>query len=386
MPRTFAACVSSNSIFVTEDSDHKMGRSSLRKNLDIVNFKAESVYRKLSYRKKARARLKRMNGGYECSKEYKEIVVPFWKRFGLKPDKMWYQIFWDRTHEPDPRYIPDDIWYGEIVPYFSNSQFRRFGEDKCMHSVWFRNLKRPRTVIMNVAGVFYTPDFKPISAEEACSLCLKEETFLVKPSIDSGEGRLIRFFEKEAITPIEIMKTFCEMGANFIVQEVVKQHPVLASLNRSSLNTVRIVSFFFKGKVHILSSILRIGAEGSRVDNIGAGGYACVIQPDGSLSEKGVNHKAEWVEQINDGVVFKGIKVPAFEEIVDIVKREHIKLAHFKLIGWDFSVDTAGEPVFIEYNVCPGSNQITCGPTFGELTEEVLEEVYIKKALANSQN
>lgn len=51
---------------------------------------------------------------------------------------MWYQIFWDRTHEPDPRYIPDDLWYGVIVPYFSNSQFRRFGEDKCLHDVFSR--------------------------------------------------------------------------------------------------------------------------------------------------------------------------------------------------------------------------------------------------------
>lgn len=43
-----------------------------------------------------------MNGGYDCTKEYEQIVVPFWKKFGLKPDKMWYQIFWDRTHEADP--------------------------------------------------------------------------------------------------------------------------------------------------------------------------------------------------------------------------------------------------------------------------------------------
>ena len=44
------------------------------------------------------------------------------------------------------------------------------------------------------------------------------------------------------------------------------------------------------------------------------------------------------------------------------------------------------EPVFIEYNVCPGSNQITCGPTFGDLTERVLEEVFVKKTLEYAQN
>lgn len=361
-------------------------RSGLRKKWDNINENLESIYRKHEYRKKAKIRLKKMNGGYKCDKEYKEIVIPFWHQYGLKPKKMWYQIFWDRTHNPDPRYIPDDLWYGEIVPYFSNSQFRRFGEDKCMHSIWFPKLNRPRTIAMNVAGIFYNPDFEIITEEEALKLCLKEKEFLIKPSIDSGEGRLIKFFDKSNLTPEEIKKTFHELGANFIIQEVVKQHPVLASLNESSLNTIRIVSFLFKGEVHILSSILRVGAKGARVDNIGAGGYACVIKPDGSLEEKGVNRNAEWIKQTNEGIVFKNIKIPAFEKIIDTVKKEHQKIAHFKLIGWDFSVNEKEEPVFIEYNVCPGSNQITFGPTFGDLTEEVLEEVFIKKTLKNSKN
>lgn len=361
-------------------------RSGLRKKWDDLNFKVESVYRKREYRKKAKIRLKRMNGGYDCTKEYEQIVVPFWKKFGLKPDKMWYQIFWDRTHEADPRYIPDDLWYGTIVPYFSNTQFRRFGEDKCMHAVWFPNLCRPRTIAMNVAGVYYSPDYEPITKEEALALCMKEEEFLIKPSIDSGEGRLIQFFTKEKVNKKALEKCFTELGANFIVQEAVKQHEVLAKLNESSLNTIRVVSFFFKGEVHILSTILRVGAKGAKVDNIGAGGYACVIQPTGELQEKGVNRKAEWVKQTNEGVAFKGITIPAFDKIIETVKAEHKKLAHFKLIGWDFSVDTNKNPVFIEYNVCPGSNQITFGPTFGDLTEEVLEEVFVKKTLKDSQN
>ena len=84
-------------------------RSGIRKKWDNLNFRVESIYRKYEYRKKAKIRLKRMNGGYKCTKEYNEIVVPFWKKYGLRPDKMWYQIFWDRTHVPDPRYIPDDL-------------------------------------------------------------------------------------------------------------------------------------------------------------------------------------------------------------------------------------------------------------------------------------
>ncbi|WP_138374109.1 MULTISPECIES: sugar-transfer associated ATP-grasp domain-containing protein [Oscillospiraceae] len=361
-------------------------RSGVRKKWDNLNCTVESMYRKYEYRKKAKIRLKRMHGGYDCTEEYNKIVVPYWKKYGLKPNKMWYQIFWDRNHDNDPRYIPDDLWYGTIVPYFSNTQFRRFGEDKCMHAVWFPDLKRPRTVVMNIAGVFYSPDYLPISEEKAVELCLIESEFLVKPSIDSGEGRLIKFFDKKNINKHEIKKCFSSLGANFIVQEVVNQNSVLCRLNQSSLNTIRVVSFFFKGKVHILSTILRVGAKGSRVDNVGAGGYACVIKTNGELQKKGVNRKAEWVTQTQEGVKFDGIKIPSFERIIEEIKRVHKRMAHFKIIGWDFCIDQEGDPVFIEYNSCPGSNQITCGPTFGDLTEEVLEEIFINKTLKNAQN
>lgn len=362
-------------------------RSGFRKKWDDLNQVMESQYRKYSYRKKARIRLKRMNGGYPCDKEYDEVVVPFWKPYGYKPNKMWYQIFADQEKKVDPRYIPDDLWYGTIVPYFSNSQFRRFGEDKCYHDVWFNNLKRPETIVKNIAGVFYDAEMNVISAQKAIELCCGYQSeYLIKPSIDSGEGRLIQFLKPGKVNRKEIATAMKKMGANYIVQAAVKQHPVLAKMNPSSLNTIRIVSFLFEGEVHILSAILRMGATDAKVDNVGAGGFACPIHDDGQLNEKGVNRKAEWRTENQNGIRFADVRVPSYEKVKNIITNEHKKLAHFKLIGWDFSVDEVGDPVFIEYNVCPGSNQITCGPTFGDLTEKVLEEIFIKKTLADAQN
>ena len=99
---------------------------------------------------------------------------------------------------PDPRYIPDDLWYGVIVPYFSNSQFRRFGEDKCLHDVFFKDLIRPETIVKNMAGVFYDANMHIITKEQAIEKCMAYQgEFLIKPSIDSGEGRLISFFDSQ---------------------------------------------------------------------------------------------------------------------------------------------------------------------------------------------
>lgn len=362
-------------------------RSGFRKKWDDLNLKVESVFRKRKYRKNAKIRLKRMNGGFNCDKEYKEIILPYWEKYGYKPAKYWYQIFCEADQKVDPHYIPDDLYYGEMIPYFSNSQFRRFGEDKCYHDIWFSDVKRPETICKNIAGVYYNQSMNPISFDEAISLAIDfKDECLIKPSIDSGEGRLIKFYTPETIDKKELENDFTEMGANFIMQAVVKQHEMLSKLNPSSLNTIRVVSFFFEGEVHILSCILRVGAPNAKVDNVGAGGYACPIQMDGQLNAKAVNRKAEWVEKNSTGVKFADIKIPEFDKIVDTVKFAHTRLAHFKLIGWDMSVDVKGEPVLIEYNTCPGANQISCGPTFGELTDRVLDEFFNKRTLKTAQN
>ena len=362
-------------------------RSGFRSNWDNLNFKVESAFRKNKYTKRGKARIKRMNGGYDCDKEYDTVVLPFWKRFGYKPKKLWYQIYCDKDKKIDPRYMPDDLYYGEIVPYFSNTQFRRFAEDKCYHDVWFQDLNRPITICKNIAGVFYDGEKNIINKEKAVTLCTEYgEEMIIKPSIDSGEGRLISFFNPEKDNIDKLKKLLDDLQANYIVQGVVKQHPVLEKMNPSSLNTIRVVSFLFEGEVYILSVILRIGAKNARVDNIGAGGFACRIHEDGRLFETGVNRKAEWVEENAYGVKFADITIPSVGKVIEIIKDKHKLLAHFKIIGWDFAIDRDENPVFIEYNLCPGQNQITCGPTFGDLTDRVLDEFFNKRTLASAQD
>ena len=361
-------------------------RSRARRGLDNLFETVESNYRAIQYRRKAKKRLKRINGGYKCKEDYKSIVIPYWRNFDVIPKEYWYSLYSADAKKVDPRYIPDDLWYGRIVPYYSNMQFRRACEDKCMHSIWFPELKRPQTVVMNVAGIFYDDCFNIISKNGALARCLSNKNFLIKPSIDSGEGRLISFFDDGEFDKDKIDDVFMALDSNFIVQEVVYQHPVLAQLNKKSLNTIRIVSFLFKGEVYILSAILRMGGNESRVDNVGSGGYACKITDNGRLDEFAVNNRSEWRAQHHNGTVFSDVTVPSFERIKQQVKREHTKFAHFKIIGWDFAVNNEGDPVFIEYNVCPGQNQMTCGPTFGDLTYEVLEDVFINKTLQNSKN
>ena len=335
----------------------------------------------------AKKRVKLIGGGYVGSSlEYKEKVLDYWKKYGVRPKKYWYQLFSSREKSFNPRYIPDSMWYGKILPYFNLLLFKRSYTDKGFYDVLFKDIKRPEMIIKNIAGLYYDGEGNLIEYERALELCRKEASFIAKPSLDSGSGRLIQFYDSKNMEISEIEKILQNLQSNYVVQRLVEQHEEISKLHAKSLNTIRIVSFHFKGEVHILSTLLRMGAGDSKVDNISAGGFACPINEDGSLNKFAVNRKSEWCEQHSGGAYFADIKVPSFSKVIDIIKIYHKQLPYFRIIGWDFAIDKYGEPVFIEYNVSPEPNQITCGPTFGDLTEDVLEEVFINKKLEKVMN
>ena len=363
-------------------------RHSLGIVLDELYVKGKYSYKTYLNVKYAHKRIKMIGGGYKGSdKEFRDVVLKYWEPYGVKPKKYWYTMYCDGRTAYEPRYIPDTMWYGDILPYFNNLMVRRAYVDKSMYTKILPDLKKPVTVVKNIAGYFFNGDLdQPITREEAVALCKDEEHLIFKPSLDSGGGRSILFYDKETMNEETISNYFDEYGAGFVVQRLVEQHPDLARIHKESLNSIRVMALHFQGEVHILSAQLRMGSGGARVDNYSAGGYSANINPDGSLSEFAVNKQTGIATEHPCGLKFKDIVVPHYDRVIETIKRAHKELPYFNIIGWDFSVDPEGNPVFIEINVTPEPNQIGSGPTFGDLTEEVLKEVFITKSFAGKMN
>ena len=274
----------------------------------------------------------------------------------------------------------------KIYPYFNNLLLGKAYADKCAYDLLFPTLRQPRTIVKSSCCRFYDGQGRVISKGEAVRLCLMEREFLIKCSTNSSEGKNIAILSGQEINETEVRKLIEKYETNFIVQEFVKQHEYLAKLNSSTLNTLRVQSFFFQGETHILSAQLRIGCSSARVDNYSAGGYACNINPDGRLSSRAVSKANGWAEVHENGFAFKDVVVPSYDRVIELIKREHAKLPLLNIIGWDFGIGEDGEPVFIEINVTPETNQNGSGPTFGDLTEEVLKDVFITKSLKDAFN
>lgn len=343
---------------------------------------------RLSYKaeKNTCKRVKSIGGGYKGSRaEYKEKVLSYWAKYGLKPKKYWFDLYCAGQDSYDPRYISDPIWRCKILPYFNKLDFRDAYADKGMFNRLLTDVKKPETIVKRIAGYYYNGDGEQlISREEAVKLCENEMHLIFKPS-DGHEGKGIQFYDRDNKSCKSVSEIFDDLKGAFVVQHIVKQHPDLARLNASTLNTIRAISFHFNNEVYVLSAQLRIGGAGARVDNVAAGGSACSIYPNGWLHEQSVTRQSTWTDETANGIKLNTICVPNYQGIVDTIKRLHRELPYFNIIGWDFAVDEDGTPIMVEFNVRPAQNQIGGKePTFGDLTNEVLEDVFIKKSLKDA--
>ena len=329
-------------------------------------------------RQSARRELKKLEGGYGGSREeYRDVVLPFWERYNIRPDKRWYDLYCAFDDHYDPRYIPEDLYWQRIYPALNRTDFRHAYTDKCFYGQLFPYLKQPRTILRNSSHSFYNGDGTIISAYQAKELLEQEPRFVIKPSINTGEGVGVYFFDERDPGAPERQHLLNQYYTDYIVQEDMRQHPQLAEFHPDSLNTIRIISLLYQGEVHITSTILRMGVDGSRVDNFSAGGIACPIEVDGRLAPRALSGSSEWLSSHPGGAAFSGRNIPSYPRILAALRQAHKDVPHLRLIGWDFSVDVTGEPVLVEYNGAPGLNQRSCGPMFGNLTRSILDMVLL---------
>lgn len=307
------------------------------------------------------------------SKQNKEIKNYFSKftKFPINP--IWHN-FYSNINEFDVRYIPIDLLFCVIIPRLYNYKYSIGYSDKSRYEELYSNIKHPKSYLKRINGEFYIDDHW-ISTKDACSLVLNLENAIIKPTIETGQGNGVKIFNPEN----DILSYLNANGMNFIIQEKIEQHPILKSLNPSSLNTIRCVTYRKDNEVHILQSTLKIGQPGQIVDNGHHGGSFCGIRSDGSLRNEVYTLNPFTSKKISPtGKKVEGIVIPNFTDVIERVKELGLKTPYSRYAGWDIAIDSNGIPVFIEVNFrCPGGNimQIPNGPLFGNLTETILSEI-----------
>ena len=128
-------------------------------------------------------------------------------------------------------------------------------------------------------------------------------------------------------------------GGKALLEERIVQSEDLARLNRSSVNTVRLIAYHTRSGVEIPFCFLKIGREGSFVDNVGGGGMLCSIDPQtGVTNSDGFSVLGDRYEKHPDsGETFLGFRLPEFEKALELCRTVMEKTPRVRFVGWDFA-------------------------------------------------
>ena len=221
-------------------------------------------------------------------------------------------------------------------------------------------------------------DMRSASLEEFTAFTRKHDKMFIKPQ-DGTYGRGVD------------VRTCCEdcaeslyrelSGQAVLVEEFICQHPEMAQFNRSSLNSIRIVTLVKAdgNPVVLPGSAIRIGREGRIADNFHHDGMGAQIDNDtGIICTVGIDKAGNrHILHPDSKLSLLGFHVPMWEEIKKCVCSAARVVPEVRYVGWDVAVTDDGRIVLIEGNdrADPDIGQMSDGvgkwPVFKKYMDEI---------------
>jgi len=360
-------------------------KNKLAKIKDILKIK--KVY--YDYNKKIKSIISSNNIIFNLDFEQIEKARKFWNKFDVKLNLEWHKAYSMINNNFDPKYIPEDLFYALIIPTLGNLNLSKAYSDKNNYDSFFPLIKKPRTMIRNMNGIYYDNNYNYLKSEEVNSIFSNlEGKYVIKPTLDTSQGigvHIIKFkFDKiylnDEIISIKELENIYKK--DFLIQEKINQNQLINDIYPYSLNSFRIISIKYQNKVYILSSVLRLGNHGLKIDNFTQGGVAVGVNRNGYLNNYAVDKNfLKYYKHPYTDVEFKDVKIPNFQKAEEMVEKLHKQLYYFDLASWDLALNSKGEYVFIEVNLGGqdiNMHQANNGPLFGEKTETIMQYILNK--------
>lgn len=210
--------------------------------------------------------------------------------------------------------------------------------------------------------------------------------------IQPGPGMSVRELGSTVSIPFERycadILTLSE-GGDWLIEEYLHQHPVIAALNPSSVNTIRIwVLRHDDRSCEVLVAYLRIGRRGSFVDNVASGGLIAPIdlttgrlgmgQHPGPSRERHAQHPDHHVS-------IEGVEIPFWDDVKQVASSALTAFPGLRFAGLDIAIGSDG-PYVIELNVIPdreGAGRLD-GTVFDRLRQEARRTCRVESARERS--
>lgn len=313
------------------------------------------------------------------------------KSFGYHSNKVDFILFshYIKNKEEKIKIIPSSIVNQFVTPILNPIEYRGYYEDKNSFDKIFPPGVLPNTILRRINGYWFDSNYKPVvvsNDEDLFQYINENQEILIKPTKNSSAGKSIEIFYKEdTFFKSKMSNTLFSLQfinnkwgkSDLIIQEVLKQSDSIAKFNKSSVNTFRVAIYNspIDNKPHLLWGVIRIGGEGSIVDNAHAGGIFVGINKDGKLNNFASNVYGDIIESHNGIIFSKEHYITDFIRIINFAKDCAIKLLPNRFIALDIMMDNTNNPRLIEYNLSAFSDWFgffSGFPSLGKYNDEIL--------------
>jgi len=253
--------------------------------------------------------------------------------------------FWSLTARERRTWITSGNANSIVVKY-NQRAFREWFWDKPQFNTRFREYLGREWI-----------DVRESTAAELESFVRRNGTVMAK-RIDGMSGAGIEKHLASDITDFDAFRQRLLAQDQYLVETFLTQHPMMASLSPTSVNSLRMITFFDGADVHVMEAVLRMG-NGADVDNYGRGGMYTVID-----EKTGVAHYGAFDKYANtftahpiSGTPIVGFQVPLYDEVLATLDAVSRVVPQIPYVGWDVAIGEHG-PVIIEGNYNTGVFQM----------------------------
>ncbi len=231
----------------------------------------------------------------------------------------------------------------DIVRRMNPKEYWHTFDDKAEFNEFFREWIPRKWIRINENT---TPD-------EVFSLCRNFSQLIGKPLEGSSGVGIQKYTENDWNEGPEAFLERLRKDGIGILEEIVVQHPKMASLCPTSVNTCRIATLLGDKQQGIVYAFLRIG-NGKVMDNVDCGGMASRINLEtGKLQTVGADKQGNtFIKHPMTDTSIIGFQIPFWEEAKKMCMEAAMKVPQMRFIAWDVAITENG-PTFIEGNSFP---------------------------------
>ncbi len=191
---------------------------------------------------------------------------------------------------------------------------------------------------------------------ELARLAGEDGRVVLKPGC-KGQGKGVRVFDLGLPGGMEAALDYKRQLGAGVAEPYIRQHPAMAAFNPQAVNILRFYSVCSPAGAYLFAPVLTV-ADLQDISNGSQDALTAMVDiRSGVVLTDAVdqNNVVDYAAHPVTGAVFKGARIPFWEETLAMLSRAVPLAEKISNVGWDVALTERG-PLLIEANTIPGFN------------------------------